>query len=152
MSTICIRLSRTELEIYAGKGVCASPFLPFFCLKQYAAGKNRIIAAPAWCSSLHEYQTVCHRTHIAQCAVQTFSVIKKLYVAIQISTLPFPLWYPFSSALMHMIPLFPSYSIPYQSSCNTNTRIQITALLINRLFLSVMIILKYHPVASFAWY
>lgn len=38
MSTICIRLSRTELEIYAGKGVCASPFLAFFCLKQYTAG------------------------------------------------------------------------------------------------------------------
>ena len=36
MSTIFMRPSRTELEIYAGKGVCALPFLAFFCLKQYA--------------------------------------------------------------------------------------------------------------------
>ena len=33
MSTICMRLSRTELEIYAGKGVCALPFLAFFLFK-----------------------------------------------------------------------------------------------------------------------
>lgn len=85
MSTICIRLSRTELEIYAGKGVCASPFLAFFLFKAvHGGGEYRIIAPPAWCGLLHECQTVCHGTHVAQCAVQTFSVIKKLYVAIQI--------------------------------------------------------------------
>jgi hypothetical protein len=33
MSTICIRLSRTELEIYAGKSVWALPLLAFFLLK-----------------------------------------------------------------------------------------------------------------------
>ena len=38
MSTICIRLSRTELEIYAGKGVCALPFLAFFLFNAVRGG------------------------------------------------------------------------------------------------------------------
>jgi hypothetical protein len=38
MSTICIRLSRTELEIHAGKGVCASPFLAFFLFEAVHGG------------------------------------------------------------------------------------------------------------------